>query len=147
MLTSFCLRGDAENLRSPGFVVFLHWPVKQSQLFDCLRIVTGRKTSVKKDSALQIVTRFSISEERKKHVRILLAEDNVINQKIALRILEKKLWLHADVVNNGSEVIKVLGKLDYDTILMDCQMPEMDGYEATQIIRAKHQLYGIIIFP
>ncbi|MGR3293325.1 MAG: response regulator, partial [Candidatus Scalindua sp.] len=135
MLTSFGQRGDADHLRNLGFAAFLPKPVKQSQLFDCLRIVTGKKTSVEKDSSRQIVTRYSISEERKRRVRILLAEDNIINQKIALRILDKKLGYHADVVSNGREALDSLKKLDYDLVLMDCQMPEIDGYEATRTIR------------
>ncbi|MGR3175553.1 MAG: response regulator [Candidatus Scalindua sp.] len=135
MLTSFGQRGDADHLRNLGFAAFLHKPVKQSQLFDCLRIVTGRKTSVEKDSSRQIVTRYSISEEHKRRVRILLAEDNIINQKIALRILDKKLGYHADVVSNGREAIDSLKRFDYDLVLMDCQMPEIDGYEATRTIR------------
>ncbi len=138
MLTSFGQRGDADHLRNIGFDAFLSRPVRQSQLFDCLRIITGKKTSVEKGSNKQIVTCYSISEERKRRTRILLAEDNIINQKIALRILEKKLGFQADVVNNGREAVETLGRLDYDMVLMDCQMPEMDGYEATQIIRAGH---------
>jgi PAS domain S-box-containing protein len=138
MLTSFGQRGDADYLKNLGFAAFLPMPVKRLQLFDCLRIVTGKRANVGKDSTRQIVTRYSISEERKRRVRILLAEDNTINQKIALRILEKKLGFHADVVNNGREAIETLERLDYDMILMDCQMPEMDGYEATQIIRNDH---------
>ncbi len=135
MLTSFGQRGDAEHLRNLGFSAFLPKPVSQSQLFDCLRIVTGKGESVEKDSTGQIVTRYSISEERKKRVRILLAEDNIVNQKVALHILDKKLGYHADVVNSGKEAIESLEKFDYDLVLMDCQMPEMDGYEATCTIR------------
>ena len=135
MLTSSGQRGDADRLRNLGFAAFLPRPIKQSQLFDCLQIITGKRVMIEKNSAGQIVTRYSISEDRKRRARILLAEDSIINQKIALHILEKKLGFHADVVNNGREAIDSLKRTDYDMILMDCQMPEMDGYEATQIIR------------
>ena len=135
MLTSSGQRGDADRLRNLGFAAFLPRPIKQSQLFDCLQIITGKRVMIEKNSAGQIVTRYSISEDRKRRARILLAEDSIINQKIAIHILEKKLGFHADVVNNGREAIDSLERYDYDMILMDCQMPEMDGYEATQIIR------------
>ncbi|MGR3293185.1 MAG: response regulator [Candidatus Scalindua sp.] len=140
MLTSVGKRGDAEYFRKLGFAAYLLKPIKQSQLFDCLRIVLGRSGTIGEGPYRQIVTRYSISDERKKRVRILLAEDNVVNQKVALRILEKKLGYCADVVTNGREAVESLGKLDYDLVLMDCQMPEMDGYEATRIIRGETSL-------
>ncbi|MCP4369289.1 MAG: response regulator, partial [Deltaproteobacteria bacterium] len=71
----------------------------------------------------------------KKRVRILLAEDNIVNQKVVMHILEKKLGYHADIATNGKAALDYLEKMDYDLVLMDCQMPEMDGYEATQRIR------------
>ncbi len=135
ILTSVGERGDAECFQKMGFAAYLLKPVKQEQLFNCLRIVTGGSASDRKDSSRQIVTRHTISEDHKLQARILLAEDNIVNQKIALRILEKKLGLHVDVVNNGEEALESLKRLDYDLVLMDCQMPEMDGYEATRAIR------------
>jgi CheY-like chemotaxis protein/HPt (histidine-containing phosphotransfer) domain-containing protein len=135
MLTSIGKRGDAEHFRRLGFAAYLTKPLKKSQLLDCLRLVTGESASTGKQTAGQIVTQYSISEDHKQRVRILLAEDNMVNQKIALRILEKKLGYHADVVNNGRKAIEFLERSDYDLVLMDCQMPEMDGYEATSNIR------------
>jgi signal transduction histidine kinase/DNA-binding response OmpR family regulator len=135
MLTSIGKRGDAEHFKGMGFAAYLHKPIKQSLLLDCLRIVTGKSASAGKHTTGQIVTQYSISEDHKRRVRILLAEDNMVNQKIALRVLEKKLGFHADVVNNGREAIESLERSDYDLVLMDCQMPEMDGYEATSTIR------------
>ncbi|MCP4268776.1 MAG: response regulator [Candidatus Brocadiaceae bacterium] len=135
MLTSAGKRGDAEYFRKLGFSAYLNKPIKQVQLFECLGIVTGKSANTEKDTNKQIITQYSISEEHKRRVRILVAEDNIINQKVTLSIMEKKLGYNADVVNNGKEAIESLEKLDYDLVLMDCQMPEMDGYEATHTIR------------
>ncbi len=82
-----------------------------------------------------------VIEKDFKGVRILLAEDNLINQKIALRMLEKKEMIVKPAVN-GKEVIEMLEKEEYDVVLMDCQMPEMDGFEATKAIREKEQQTG-----
>ena len=137
-LISVGMRGDAEHFQKLGFAAYLVKPIKQTQLLDCIRIITGKSARNKKGSSTRIVTRHSISEDHKPHIRILLAEDNTINQKIALRILEKKLGYHADVVTNGREAVESLEKFDYDLVLMDCQMPDMDGYDATRRIRDKN---------
>ena len=137
-LISVGMRGDAEHFQKLGFAAYLVKPIKQTQLLDCIRIITGKSARNKNGSSTRIVTRHSISEDHKPHIRILLAEDNTINQKIALRILEKKLGYHADVVTNGREAVESLEKFDYDLVLMDCQMPDMDGYDATRRIRDKN---------
>lgn len=135
MLTSSGRRGDAKRLLKLGFAAYLLKPVKQSRLFDCLQTVTGSHIGKAEDVDEPIATRHSISEDRKRRVRILLAEDNIVNQKVALRILDRKLGYNADVVSNGREAVETLAQKDYDLVLMDCQMPEMDGYEATRAIR------------
>ncbi len=134
MLTSLVNRGDTKRLEAIGFAAYLNKPIKQTQLLDCLRIVIGED---RKDTDRHIVTQYSISEVHKKSVRILLVEDNAVNQKVALRILEKKLGHSVDLAANGREAIDALGKCDYDLVFMDCQMPVMDGYEAARSIRDK----------
>ncbi len=135
MLTSIGNRGDATRLQELGFSAYLLKPVKQLQLFNCLRMVTGKVTSNKKDVPMTIITKYSISEDNNKRIRILLVEDNIVNQKLALRFLEKKLGYSADIANDGLEAIESLTRQDYDLVLTDCQMPEMDGYEMTKNIR------------
>ena len=134
MMTSLGQRGDAKRLEQIGFAAYMTKPVKQSQLCDCLATVTSTKKEMLKDQPATIVTRHSVAEDKKHKQRILLVEDNITNQKVTLNIL-KRFGYSADAVSNGKEAVKALGIIPYDIVLMDCQMPEMDGYEATGEIR------------
>ncbi|MBC2695895.1 MAG: response regulator [Desulfobacteraceae bacterium] len=138
MMTSVGAQGDAGRFEKAGFAVYLTKPVKQSRLFSCLMTAIGRKPS---DQNLpdRIITRHTVAEESKQKTRILLAEDNIINQKIASKVLEK-LGYRADVAANGLEALKALEMIHYDMVLMDVQMPEMDGLEATKEIRKREEL-------
>ncbi len=135
MMTSVGARGDAARLEEIGFSAYLTKPVKQSHLYDCLATVCGRKQFPSSGSGQRIVTRHSITEGRRRRVHVLVAEDNPVNQRVALAIL-KKIGVRADAVGNGLEALKALESIPYDLVLMDCQMPEMDGYEATRAIRS-----------
>lgn len=135
MLTSFGTRGDARRLEAIGFSAYLTKPVKQSQLRDCLvTVLSGGVPSVGAPETA-LITRHTLSEARRRKVRILLAEDNATNQLVAMRILEK-LGFRADVVANGREAIQALESVPYDLVFMDVQMPVMDGFEATHAIRS-----------
>ena len=131
MMTSLGQRGDSMSLEKIGFAAFFTKPVRHSDLFDSLSAVLSGET---RKTEQHILTRHTIREIRRGSVRILLAEDNIVNQNVALGIL-KKLGLSADAVANGTEAVKTLETIPYDLVLMDCQMPEMDGYEATAKIR------------
>ncbi|MFZ5570302.1 MAG: response regulator [Thermodesulfobacteriota bacterium] len=137
MLTSMGQRGDAARLTAIGFSAYLPKPVRQDQLLDALRLsmkladsqaetVTGRP---------ELITRHSLSERNKQRIRILLVEDTPTSQTVALGILNK-LGYRADVADNGSKALEALKRERYHLVLMDCQMPELDGYDATGMIRA-----------
>ena len=134
MMTSMGTRGEAKHFNKIGFSAYLTKPVKQSQLYDCLTTIVRIRKEVKNKPPAPIVTRFSLSEDKKHRCRILLAEDNIINQKVAMNIL-KKLGFTAHVVENGKEAIASLGENRFDIVFMDGQMPVIDGYEATRLIR------------
>jgi len=137
MMTSLGRRDD-EAIREAGVEVCLTKPVKQSQLFDCLATLVGdsvvERPRVHKRSARAPSP--EISKKRREQLRILVAEDNIVNQKVVLRQLQA-LGYSADAVANGIEVLDALGRIPYDLVLMDCQMPEMDGYEAATEIRKR----------
>ncbi len=149
LLTSFGQRGDAALAREAGVAAYLTKPVRQSQLFDCLTEVVGHATATQRfdtsaaqTSSKKLVTKHTLKEKQLMSSKlILLAEDNVVNQKVAMLQLQK-LGYRADSVANGREALEVLGRIPYDLVLMDCQMPEMDGYEATAEIRRREEGTG-----
>jgi signal transduction histidine kinase/DNA-binding response OmpR family regulator len=138
LMTSIGKRGDAKRLEKIGFVGYLTKPVKQSHLYDCLVTVSGMRNETALEQPMSIITRHTIYEKQQRTAHILLAEDNITNQKVALNTL-KKFGYSADVVKNGKEAVEALKKIPYDIVLMDCQMPVMDGYEATNEIRKWEQ--------
>jgi signal transduction histidine kinase/DNA-binding response OmpR family regulator len=126
MLTSVGRREEGSQIVE--FAAYLTKPVKTSQLYDVLvGIFAGRPVRFREPAARP---QFDPQMGRRHPLRILLAEDNVVNQKVALRILER-LGYRADVAANGLEVLEALERQRYDVVLMDVQMPEMDGVEAT----------------
>lgn len=138
MLTSLGDHGRSEELRSVNFAAFMTKPIKQSQLHTILaRVIQPQPDTLYRDPnrTRQVDTEFAALHS----LRILLAEDNVVNQKVAQKILGR-LGYQTDVAANGLEVIAALHRQHYDVVLMDVQMPEMDGIEATHIIRGDFAL-------
>ena len=141
LLTSFGRRGDAKTAKAAGISAYLTKPIRERQLHDCLvAVMTQRAAAAGTATAGQpvpLITRHTLAETKANlDLRILLAEDNVINQKVAVRLFQR-LGYRIDVVANGREVVEALSRIRYDVIFMDCQMPEMDGFEATRLIRER----------
>ena len=139
MLSASGQRGDAQRCRELGVSAYLAKPIRQSDLLDAIvNVKATAGTLPPKSDASSLVTRHSLREGRSR-LNILLTEDNAVNQKLATRILQK--WGHeVDVANNGREALRLLKKSSPDLILMDLQMPEMGGLEATQIIRKREAI-------
>jgi PAS domain S-box-containing protein len=137
LLTSSGERGDGVTARTMGIAAYLTKPIRQSQLFDCLTTVISNATAPAEPAPSKLITVHTLQEAKRVHNKlILLAEDNIVNQKVAIRQLQK-LGYRADAVANGREALEALSRIPYDLVLMDCQMPEMDGYEATAEIRRR----------
>ena len=147
MLTSTGVRGDASRARDAGFAAYLTKPVRQTVLFDSLATVWAARAqagtaplvtrhTLGESSAAAVISAASGNPDRLLQGRVLVVEDNAVNQKVALRLLEK-LGLRVDVAANGSEAVEMIEILPYDVVMMDCQMPIMDGFEATREIRRR----------
>ncbi len=136
LLTSSGQRGDGHLFAGLGFAGYLLKPVTQRDLTDCLMLVLAASAQAWHSQSQPIVTRHALRSQRgqSKH-RILIAEDNLVNQKVACRTLEK-LGYRVDVAADGRAAVNGWKTGRYDLILMDCQMPVMDGYEATREIRS-----------
>jgi CheY-like chemotaxis protein len=138
LLTSVGRRGDAKAAREAGLAAYLTKPVRERQLHDCLvAIMTQQAGGSASNTTVPLITRHSLADAKAKAgLRILLAEDNIINQKVAVRLFER-LGYRLDVVANGREAVEALSRIAYDLVFMDCQMPEMDGFQATAEIRSR----------
>ncbi len=135
LLTSLGYKGEANKAKQGHFSGYLTKPIHQQTLQRSVSLVLGLEQDPLKKKDQSFITRHTVQEQviaEKDH--ILLAEDNLVNQKVAVRMLTK-LGYQVDVANNGQEAIEAWGKKRYDVILMDCQMPETDGFQATKAIR------------
>jgi len=140
MLTSAGQRGDAARCRELGVAAYLTKPVSQSELFDCIVRVMGTSRSISGAGAAALITHHTLREGKRK-LHVLLAEDNAVNQKLAARVLEKH-GHRVTVTSNGREALAAIDRETFDGVLMDVQMPEIDGFEATNAIRVREQGTG-----
>jgi PAS domain S-box-containing protein len=141
MLTSAGHRGDAARCQELGVAAYLLKPIRQSELREAVARVLGAR---EQEGAIPLITRFSLQETREPGacLRVLLAEDNLVNQRLAVRLLEKR-GHRIVVASTGLEALQALDKESFDLVLMDVQMPEMDGLEATAAIREKEKGSGL----
>jgi len=130
MLTSGGRAGDGQRCRDLGMSAYLPKPVSGPELLEAMARLFGSTASPSPD---RLITRHTIEEGRSR-VRVLLAEDNIVNQKIATALLRKR-GHDVDVVENGREAVNAVCENHYDVVLMDVQMPELDGWAATREIR------------
>jgi CheY-like chemotaxis protein len=136
MLTSAGYLGDATRCRQLGIAAYLVKPIRQGELLNAICAVLSGTP----ESAIPLVTKHTIHEAGRR-LRILLAEDNAVNQTLAIRLLEKRGY-EVTVVANGRLAVEATLNRNFDVVLMDIQMPEMDGFEATAAIRQRERLEG-----
>jgi two-component system, sensor histidine kinase and response regulator len=138
MLTSAGRRGDAARCRELGIKVYLIKPIRQSELLEAILAALGKAPTA--GMRVTPITRHTLRESRQK-LQVLLAEDNIVNQQLAVRLLEKRGHL-VTVASNGSEALALLKTSRFDLVLMDVQMPIMDGFQATAAIRKEEETTG-----
>jgi len=145
MLTCTNQRDEVKKALDIGFISYLVKPIKPDRLLDTIMNIVGSQSKINNSQIAINEELQAISNKNTSKLKLLLAEDNLVNQKVFLKQLQN-LGYQADAVANGQEVLELLDKIPYDLIFMDCQMPILDGLEATKEIRrrpvssfAKHQ--------
>ncbi len=133
MLTSMGQKGDAQRCRDLGIQAYLTKPISRAELVMGIAAVLG--ATLPPDGRGPVITRHTI-EEARRHLRVLLAEDNPVNQEVAATMLRKR-GHSVDIVGDGQAAVAAVTRNDYDLVLMDVQMPLLDGFAATAAIRAQ----------
>ncbi|MBA3964355.1 MAG: response regulator [Nitrospirales bacterium] len=140
LLTSLGRRGDATAAHQSGFSGYLTKPIRKHQLQACLETVMGLHPSDHFSPPQPLVASHFLKDlQGHRAMRILVADDHHVNQQLAVLMVER-MGFRAEVAGNGQEVLEAISRIPYDLILMDCQMPEMDGYETTKKIREAERI-------
>ncbi len=138
MLSSGGQRGDASRCRELGITAYLFKPFKQSELLEAMLISLGRQPG--EAAKAPLITRHAL-RERRPALSVLVAEDDLVSQRLVVRLLEKRGYT-VEAAGNGQKALAALEKQSYDVVLMDVQMPELDGFQATAAIREREKTTG-----
>ena len=139
LLTSTSQRGQAAEAKAAGFAGFLVKPIREAQLLACVQSVLGFGAAEGSVTEPPLVTGRQLAEAAAQaRIRVLVAEDNPVNQKVAVLMLEG-MGCRVDVVADGRDAVAAVRRTAYDVVLMDCQMPNLDGFQATAEIRRLEQ--------
>lgn len=143
MATSTMFKGEAAQAKKTGFAAYLIKPIRKADLQQCLLNTLTPNAEI---AAITDNPDGSVDQSTSLTARILLAEDNLVNQQVVFHMLEN-FGCSVDIANNGREALHALSQKPYDMVLMDCMMPEMDGYEATAEIRRRQNANQLPYFP
>jgi len=138
LMTSIGRKGDAQRARQHGFSAYLLKPIQWTELYDALIEVVHAGAQAASGAPQPLVTRHSLAEARRGRMRVLLVEDNAVNQLVANWALQR-LGYTIEVAGNAAEALAKTEASHYDLVLMDIQMPDMDGYKATSALRARER--------
>lgn len=120
-----------------GAAAYLTKPIRERHLADCIRLTLSREAL--DEDKTQLITRHTLTEAKARTVqRVLVVDDNPINQRVAVKMLEK-LGCRVDLAGTGMEALAAICRHPYPLVFMDCQMPELDGFETTRLIRSQEQ--------
>lgn len=134
LMTSFSSRGHARKAADAGFSGYLNKPVKERRLLDCINGIFSDHLEEESPVPSMITRHTALEAERASLLHVLLVDDNAVNQKVGVKMLAR-LGVRVDVAGDGAAAVEACRNQRYDIVLMDCEMPGMDGYQATRTLR------------
>lgn len=134
MIPSAPKKGDAAYFSALGFDAYFPKPMKREELYGCINAILGKKHTGREIRRQRLITKYTLAEARQNGGKILVVEDSEINQRVTSKILHR-LGYHCDIAENGAKAVEAFRGRPYDLILMDCNLPDFSGFEATAKIR------------